>query len=240
MLLVAKDMLAKEKWLAAFSLDLNRPPKDYERLICEGYLVKVCYRLRIGCSETSVCVCVCVCVLSIAAACGLRVGSERWWCCLLHAHVFSHAAFNHTTGPAHVHREHDAVVRGHKPKFWLLQGRGRASLLQGVVGPHSIRVSDFKQEGVQGDLLYRTHPAELLLPSPSSCTFAFALTLSTYAHATAHATSHPCFVDAAVASECAHDKDRVLRLHLSRKDQAGEGQVGGDDAAHSPPAEDVD
>ena len=41
MLLVAKDMLAKEKWLAAFSLDLNRPPKDYERLICEGYLVKV-------------------------------------------------------------------------------------------------------------------------------------------------------------------------------------------------------
>lgn len=41
MLLQAKDVMAKEKWLAAFSTDLNRPPKDYERLICEGYLIKV-------------------------------------------------------------------------------------------------------------------------------------------------------------------------------------------------------
>eukprot|EP00038_Savillea_parva_P030343 m.77214 g.77214 ORF g.77214 m.77214 type:complete len:624 (-) comp9120_c0_seq1:1723-3594(-) len=41
MLLQAKDQLAKEKWLRAFGLDLNRPPKDYERIICEGYLIKV-------------------------------------------------------------------------------------------------------------------------------------------------------------------------------------------------------
>lgn len=41
MLLQAKDVIAKEKWLSAFSMDLNHPPKDYERLICEGYLIKV-------------------------------------------------------------------------------------------------------------------------------------------------------------------------------------------------------
>lgn len=41
MTLAAPTQRAKAKWLKAFALDLNKPPRAYERLIVEGYLTKV-------------------------------------------------------------------------------------------------------------------------------------------------------------------------------------------------------
>jgi len=41
LLVQAKDETAKAKWMKAFGTDLNNPPRGYERIICESYLVKV-------------------------------------------------------------------------------------------------------------------------------------------------------------------------------------------------------